>query len=69
MNQTAIPCILMRGGTSKGPFVPRARLAGRSGAPRCGAAAMGSPDARQIDGVGGAGRSDLAELREPARSR
>jgi Uncharacterized protein conserved in bacteria len=53
--QTPIPCILMRGGTSKGPYfrmqdIPqdpeeRARIL---------LAAMGSPDVRQIDGIGGA---------------
>ena len=53
--QHPIPCILMRGGTSKGPYfrmddIPqdvetRARVL---------LAAMGSPDARQIDGIGGA---------------
>jgi len=53
--QVGIPCILMRGGTSKGPFFhaddlptePRARE-------RVLLAAMGSPDARQINGIGGA---------------
>jgi 4-oxalomesaconate tautomerase len=53
--QHPIPCILMRGGTSKGPYfkmndIPqdvdtRASVL---------LAAMGSPDARQIDGIGGA---------------
>jgi 4-oxalomesaconate tautomerase len=54
-SQTAIPCTLMRGGTSKGPFFlandlpsdPQTR-------DRVLLAAMGSPDARQIDGIGGA---------------
>ena len=53
--QTAIPCTLMRGGTSKGPFFLAKDL------PRDAAlrdrillAAMGSPDVRQIDGLGGA---------------
>ena len=53
--QTAIPCTLMRGGTSKGPYFLASDL------PRDPAlrdkvllAAMGSPDNRQIDGVGGA---------------
>ena len=52
---TAIPCTLMRGGTSKGlyfhakdlPDDPTARAALLL-------AAMGSPDVRQIDGMGGA---------------
>ena len=53
--QTPIPCSLMRGGTSKGPFFlakdlpPDAALRDRVLL-----AAMGSPDRRQIDGVGGA---------------
>lgn len=53
--QVGIPCILMRGGTSKGPFFladdlpsePKARE-------RVLLAAMGSPDTRQINGIGGA---------------
>ena len=54
-SQTAIPCLLMRGGTSKGPFFDAADLpqdvATRD---RVLLAALGSPDARQIDGIGGA---------------
>ncbi len=54
MTQTAIPCTLMRGGTSKGPFFLASDLppdpAERD---RVLLAALGSPDARQIDGVGG----------------
>ena len=52
---TAIPCTLMRGGTSKGLYFhattcrPIAQLRDRVLL-----AAMGSPDVRQIDGVGGA---------------
>jgi 4-oxalomesaconate tautomerase len=51
----AIPATLMRGGTSKGLYfsvhdLPRDRAA----RDRVLLAAMGSPDARQIDGVGGA---------------
>ena len=55
MPQTRIPCMMMRGGTSKGAYfladdlpddpVSRDRVL---------LAAMGSPDARQIDGIGGA---------------
>src|SRR5215471_8572297 len=53
--QFAIPCTLMRGGTSKGPFflatdLPREETT----RDRVLLAVMGSPDARQIDGVGGA---------------
>ncbi|MAL40843.1 4-oxalomesaconate tautomerase [Thalassospira sp.] len=54
-DQQAVPCVIMRGGTSKGPIflasdlpedvVLRDRLL---------LAAMGSPDKRQIDGIGGA---------------
>jgi 4-oxalomesaconate tautomerase len=54
-SQTAIPCTLMRGGTSKGPFFLATDLP--SDVPtrdRVLLAAMGSPDARQIDGIGGA---------------
>lgn len=50
-----VPCLLMRGGTSKGPFFLASDLpvdvAARD---RFLLAAMGSPDARQIDGLGGA---------------
>ena len=54
-SQTRIPCTLMRGGTSKGPFflasdLPREAVL----RDRVLLAAMGSPDARQIDGIGGA---------------
>lgn len=53
--QTKIPCVLMRGGTSKGPFFNAADLPGDPQLrDRVLIAAMGSPDARQIDGVGGA---------------
>lgn len=53
--QTAVRCMLMRGGTSKGayfladdlPKEPKAR-------DRLLLAVMGSPDARQVDGLGGA---------------
>ena len=55
MPQTGIPCVLMRGGTSKGPYFladhlpldPHLR-------DRVLLAVMGSPDARQINGLGGA---------------
>jgi len=53
--QIAIPCILMRGGTSKGPYLKGADLpADAETRNRVLLAAMGSPDARQIDGLGGA---------------
>jgi len=54
-SQKAIPCYFMRGGTSKGPFFLASDLpkdiAQRD---KILLAAMGSPDARQIDGLGGA---------------
>jgi 4-oxalomesaconate tautomerase len=52
---TPIPCTLMRGGTSKGLYFDAADLpADRDTRDRVLLAAMGSPDVRQIDGVGGA---------------
>lgn len=55
MSQTAIPCTVMRGGTSKGLYFRAsdlpADLATRDAVLL---AAMGSPDPRQIDGMGGA---------------
>lgn len=53
--QTAIPCLLMRGGTSKGPFFRASDLpADLATRDRVLLAALGSPDKRQIDGIGGA---------------
>ncbi|MEU0579920.1 4-oxalomesaconate tautomerase [Streptomyces griseoincarnatus] len=54
-SQTALPCLFMRGGTSRGPFFD-ARLLPADPALRDAVllAAVGSPDPRQIDGVGGA---------------
>lgn len=50
-----IPCTLMRGGTSKGPFFLASDLPGDAvQRDRILLAALGSPDERQIDGVGGA---------------
>ena len=55
LRQTAIPCTLIRGGTSKGPFFLATDLpADESLRDRVLLAVMGSPDVRQIDGVGGA---------------
>ena len=52
---TGIPCTLMRGGTSKGLYFHAADLPrARELRDRVLLAAMGSPDARQVDGVGGA---------------
>ena len=51
----AIPCIVMRGGTSKGPyFLARDLPADADKRDRVLLAVMGSPDVRQIDGIGGA---------------
>src|SRR5947209_13352309 len=49
-----IPCVLMRGGTSKGPFfiapdLPADAIARNEVL----LSVMGSPDIRQIDGIGG----------------
>ncbi|MCL2653237.1 MAG: 4-oxalomesaconate tautomerase [Propionibacteriaceae bacterium] len=55
MSQIGIPCYLMRGGTSKGPFFLESDLpADVATRDRVLLAVMGSPDPRQIDGVGGA---------------
>ena len=52
--QIGIPCMLMRGGTSKGPFFKLSDLPEDSEAfASVLLAAMGSPDPRQIDGLGG----------------
>ena len=54
-SQTPIPCTLMRGGTSKGPFFLATDLPSDAELrDRVLLAAMGSPDIRQIDGIGGA---------------
>jgi len=53
--QTAISCMLMRGGTSKGLFFRACDMPqNREQRDRVLLAAMGSPDPRQINGVGGA---------------
>ena len=53
--QTAIPCYFMRGGTSKGPFFLESDLPSDAVTrDRVLLAVMGSPDKRQIDGLGGA---------------
>jgi 4-oxalomesaconate tautomerase len=54
-DQRAIPCMLLRGGTSRGPFFLESDLpADPAARARVLLAAMGSPDLRQIDGLGGA---------------
>jgi len=53
--QSAIPCWFMRGGTSRGPFFLESDLPSeRAARDRVLLAVMGSPDRRQIDGLGGA---------------
>jgi len=55
LSQTRIPCTLMRGGTSKGPFFLASDLPGDAALrDHVLLAVMGSPDARQINGIGGA---------------
>lgn len=55
LSQRAIPCLFMRGGTSKGPFLDMRDLpTDPASRDRVLLAIMGSPDARQIDGLGGA---------------
>src|SRR3954466_13036087 len=53
--QKAIPCLFMRGGTSRGPFFKASDLpADLPARDKVLLAVMGSPDRRQIDGLGGA---------------
>ncbi len=55
LSQRSIPCLFMRGGTSKGPFLDMRDLPTDAAArDRVLLAIMGSPDERQIDGLGGA---------------
>lgn len=54
-SQTGIPCVIQRGGTSKGPYFLASDLpADPALRDRVLLSVMGSPDARQIDGLGGA---------------
>lgn len=54
MAQTAIPCVLMRGGTSRGPYFKATDLPSDPALrDKVLLRVMGSPDARQIDGLGG----------------
>ena len=54
MGQIRIPCLLMRGGTSTGAYFLAGDLPEQSALrDRVLLAALGSPDARQIDGIGG----------------
>jgi len=68
--QTAIPCTVMRGGTSKGLYFRVQDLpADTATRDRVLLAAMGSPDIRQIDGMGGAHplTSKIAIVSKPSR--
>jgi 4-oxalomesaconate tautomerase len=70
MLQTAIPCILMRGGTSRGAYFEAADLpADTATRDQVLLTAFGSPDARQIDGIGGADSltSKVAIISAPSR--
>ncbi|MFO1013769.1 MAG: 4-oxalomesaconate tautomerase [Caulobacteraceae bacterium] len=70
MTQTAIPCWVMRGGTSKGLYFLSADLpADTATRDAVLLAALGSPDERQIDGMGGAHplTSKVAVISPPTR--
>jgi 4-oxalomesaconate tautomerase len=70
MDQIAIPCTAMRGGTSKGLFFHAKDLPATPAVrDRVLLAAMGSPDPRQIDGLGGGHplRSKVAIIAPPSR--
>lgn len=55
MSQISVPCVLMRGGTSKGPYFKMSDVPqDRDALEKFLLAVMGSPDERQIDGIGGA---------------
>lgn len=69
-SQTKIPCVLMRGGTSKGTYFLASDLpADEVLRDDILLSVMGSPDARQIDGVGGANplTSKVAVVKRSAR--
>jgi len=71
MAQTRIPCLLMRGGTSKGAYFLAEDLPQQPALrDRVLLAVMGSPDARQIDGIGGADSltSKVAIIRPSSRA-
>lgn len=71
MTQTAIPCLLMRGGTSKGAYFLASDLPPDAATrDQVLLAAFGSPDARQIDGIGGADSltSKVAIISAPTRA-
>ena len=70
MAQRRIPCLMIRGGTSKGAYFLADDLPAEAEArDRVLLAAMGSPDARQIDGIGGGDSltSKVAIIKRSAR--
>ncbi|MGY4534414.1 4-oxalomesaconate tautomerase [Pseudomonas sp. TE3786] len=71
MSQTRIPCLLMRGGTSKGAYFLASDLPSEPVLrDQVLLAAMGSPDKRQIDGIGGADSltSKVAIIQQSSRA-
>ena len=71
MGQTRIPCLLMRGGTSKGAYFLASDLPARQALrDTVLLAVMGSPDTRQIDGIGGGDSltSKVAIIKPSARA-
>ena len=70
MKQTKIPCVLGRGGTSKGTYFLASDLPeDKAVLEKTLLAVMGSPDEHQIDGVGGAHplRSKVAVVKPSER--
>ncbi|MBJ2345226.1 MULTISPECIES: 4-oxalomesaconate tautomerase [Pseudomonas] len=70
MSQTRIPCLMMRGGTSKGAYFLAHDLPAEGPLrDQVLLAVMGSPDTRQIDGIGGANSltSKVAIIRRSER--
>ena len=68
--QTAIACVMMRGGTSRGPFFLREDLpADDEAMKRVLLRVMGSPHVRQVDGIGGSDpvTSKVAMVRRSTR--
>lgn len=71
MSQIRVPCLLMRGGTSKGAYFLADDLPSEPDSrDRMLLAVMGSPDTRQIDGLGGANSltSKVAIIRRSLRA-
>lgn len=67
--QTPIPCVIMRGGTSRGPFFLASDLpSGPAQRDAVLLAAMGSPHDYQVDGIGGA-RSLTSKVAMISRSK